>query len=470
MLQLITSNLFCCLILIVVTTIAAVAIWKVLITVFRERKQYELIYAWMKITLFISIVPVVYLSDKVVYGWKTLTGVRNVLEKGQQMWYMYSGSYLGFVRIFLPVWLIGVAAVVCYFLYCKSRLNRMLAFREKVRDERVLDQFRKIKNQVGITSSITLYECPYIVSPFVQTWNQQTVIIPEGSYTDKTLQAMFTHELLHIKNKDYRKKQWVTAACCIQWFNPLIWWFFSEMDMWCEIACDCEAVKLLKGKISKRGYFIILLELVNQNGRKNKKLISSVSDSKKEWARRYFAVQEGQQVKHMKKGTMAVATVLLVTLMSSTVYGAGLQMDRVNAQYTLDAAVQYDEEYAGEECKEIIETLTEEQMAAIRVDEDAFGSTEARGLSDQVWDLDPGESIRSAFAYFTEGDTVRMVGLINPTDVEMKIGLLSISGVIIYIRVTDMFAHTFTIPFTGVFAIYAENLGSKTSTTNIYVQ
>ncbi len=470
MLQLITSNLFCCLVLTVITTIAAVAIWKVLITVFGKRKQYDLIYAWMKITLFVSIVPVVYLLDKVVYGCKMLIGTKNVLAKGYQMWYMFSGSSLTFVGGFLVAWLIGAAAALCRFLYYRSKLNGMLAFREKVRDQRVLDQFRKIKNQIGMTRSIALYECPCIVSPFSMTWRQHAVIIPEGSYTDKELQAIFTHELLHLKNKDYRKKQWITAACCFQWFNPLIWWFFCEMDRWCETACDCAAVKLLEGKISKRGYFVILLELVHKNDRKNKRFISSASDSKKEWTRRYFAVQEGQQVKHMKKGTMAVATVLLATLMSSTVYGAGLHMDNVNAQYALDTAVEYDEEYTSESYEETVETLTDEQMAAIKVDESTSVSNGARGLSDQEWELDAGDTIRSTFAYFTKGDTVRMAGLISPTNVEMKIGLLSNAGVIIYIDVTDQFAHTFTIPFTGLFAVFAQNIGSETATVNIIVQ
>lgn len=472
MLQLITSNLFWCLILTSVCFTMAIAIWKGLVRYFKKRDKFQLILGWMSVVLLFGTVPLVYLTDKLVYWLKSLAGVSEVMVKGRQMWYTFGSTLIPFVSIVLIIWLIGVAAAAVYFWIQKSELNRMLAFREKVRDERVLYWFEQTKAQLGITRKIGIYENALMTTPVTLTWDKQAVVIPKRDYSDRELQVMFSHELLHIRNKDYRKKQIATIACCIHWYNPMAWRFFAEMNKWCETDCDCSAVSFLAARdISAGEYFTVLLDLVHHCNKESIWFLSSESGDKEEWERRFSAVTGNLKVKDMKKLGVGITVVLLMVFITSTVYGAGLQVDKVNAQYALDTVVEYEEEYVPVTYEETVETLTDAQMAAIEVDENAVISTSnnLRALSGVTWTLDPGESLRGAYVYLHQGDTVPMTGFIDPDNVQMKIGLLCTDNTLTSIRATKEFAHTFTISKNGFYAIYAENMGSATATIRIFV-
>lgn len=474
MLRLITSNLVGCLILTSICFTMAIAIWKSLVAYFKRQEKIQLIIGWIGFVLILGIVPVVYLGDKAIYGMKYLVNTSIALAPGTQMWHTFSNSLMPFVYGFLIIWLIGTLAATGYFCIQKAKLNRVLAFRDKVSDERVLYWFEKTKTQLGITREINLYEDILMTTPATLTWDKQAVVIPKRYYTDRELQVMFTHELLHIRNKDYRKKQMSIMTCCIHWYNPMSWHFFKEMNKWCETGCDCEAVKFLATQnISVGEYFTILLDVVHRCNKESIWLTWSESGGKEEWERRFSAATGNLKVNDMKKTTVGIVTLALAISLSSTVYAAGLQVDKLNTEYALDTMVEYEEDYVSVTYEETVETLTEEQMAAIPVDETAVIPTTdeaARDLSSVNWTLEAGGKLRGAYVYLHAGDTVDMAGLIDPDGVRVKVGLIcSSSGTLTSISTTTDFVHTFTISANGFYAIYAENLGTQTVTLKILV-
>lgn len=466
MLRLIASNFITCLLLTAVSGAMAIAMWELLIAVLGKRKQFGIVFSWMRITLFCNVVPLVYILGK---GFLWL-GSQNGMQMGGQLWCMYSDTAMKGIYTFLIVWLVGVLVVLCAFMMQKRRLDRVMVFGESVKDTRVLECFNRAKKKVGLERPVALYQNELVHTPLTLTWGKQAILIPNEEYTDRELYVIFCHELLHIKSGDHRKKKWLSLIICVFWFSPFVWRFYKQVNRWSETECDYKAVKLLKGQVSVGEYFLTLLEIVQNSSRHQFLFTSSASSSKVEWERRFRTVEGSLNKKDMKKGTIVVTTLLLVSVMGSTVYGAGLQVDEMSAQVAMDNIVEYEEAYVPVEYEETTEYLTDAQMAAITVDETAvIPEVDARGFTNVTWTVEPGATIRGSYVYLSQGTEVDMAGFLTPDDVQIKVGLLCSDGALTTIRATDQFVHTFKASWSGFFAIYVENMGSETVTVKIAV-
>lgn len=465
--QLIITNVFYCLILTTLSAALAVATWGISLLVLGRRKKYGLVFRWMWIVIFFCYVPVAYLMGAVPAFLGSLWGDFFVgTISGKQMWYLVSDSQLFCLRLFLEIWLAGIAVTAIILWFNKRGLSRMLMFKEKVRDQRVLECFHTIRQEIGIKRSIDLYETPLVNSPLTLTWGRQAVIIPQKTYTDEELQVIFSHELLHIKNKDYRKKQLTIIACCIHWFNPAVWCFSFIMNKWCETECDYHSVTFLEGRVILGRYFSTMLDLVNQKG--STWYASSVSDSEKEWKRRFYAVKGYLKVKEFSKCTIAVLTIGLVTLLTGTVYAAGVQVDQINSRYVLNHVEEIEEAVTyQDDCEETVEWLSEEEMENITEDDSLMATY---SLSAVNWTLSANQAKHGSYVYLNKGDTVTMTYLVDPADAQIKTGLLCSDGMLTTIRTTDGGYHTFTIHFDGYYAVYAENMTSQSIQVGIMVR
>ncbi len=471
MLHLITNNIIGCLTLTLICSLTAIAIWDILIAIFKEKKKFGLIFGWMWMALIFTSIPVMYLLDKVKYL-PLIFDKSTALEIGHQMWYTYHDNFVKVISILLIVWLLGIIVKTGWFWIQKRQVDRMVALRDKVKDERVLEWFYRVKKEIGIRRSVTLYENQIIQSPVTMTWGKQAVMIPKRYYTDKELYIMFYHELLHIKNGDRIKKKLVILADCLFWFNPLMNHFKIRLIRWSETECDYKAVKLLEGVVTVGEYFTILLEIVQHSGRENMWLISSASGSKEEWERRFRLIDGSLNVRQMKNIVSVASVVLLMGLMSSTAYGATLQLDQWNAELAMsDRAREVEEVNTTETYEETTEYLTQEEMNTIIVD-DSVVIPEAdgqRGLSNVSWTINAGSKLRGAYVYLRQGDTVGMAGFLSPDDVQIKAGILCSDGSLTTIRATNQFVHTFNISWNGMYAIYVENMGTETVTVDIAI-
>ena len=77
------------------------------------------------------------------------------------------------------------------------------------------------------------------------------------------LRMVLVHEYIHIRHYDAVKKMLLIMACCIHWFNPLVWLMsvLANRDM--EIACDENVIKYL-GRDMRRAYALALIDMEEQ--------------------------------------------------------------------------------------------------------------------------------------------------------------------------------------------------------------
>lgn len=70
------------------------------------------------------------------------------------------------------------------------------------------------------------------------------VIIPNEKYTDKELELIFKHELIHYKRHDFFYKLFIIIVSAINFINPLVYFMTKDINYYCESSCDEEVVKI----------------------------------------------------------------------------------------------------------------------------------------------------------------------------------------------------------------------------------
>lgn len=98
-----------------------------------------------------------------------------------------------------------------------------------------------------------------ISTPFVAGIFKPVIYLPTGLDAVQNKLVMI-HEKIHMKRLDYLIKPVFLFACCVHWFNPLVWLAFCLMIQDMESSCD-EAVLQKIGFERKKEYACTLLEL-----------------------------------------------------------------------------------------------------------------------------------------------------------------------------------------------------------------
>jgi TonB family protein len=99
--------------------------------------------------------------------------------------------------------------------------------------------------------------------PFTFGSTPPVIVVPSdlASAPDATLRAIFTHELLHVRRRDWR---WVIveeAIRAVLWFHPAIWLLLGELGQAREEVIDRATVRLLG---SRRSYLETLVALADR--------------------------------------------------------------------------------------------------------------------------------------------------------------------------------------------------------------
>lgn len=83
---------------------------------------------------------------------------------------------------------------------------------------------------------------------------------PEAErWTHARLEAVFLHELAHVRRRDYLTQLLGAVACALHWCNPMAWMALARLRRERELACDDE---VLAASSRASGYASELLELV----------------------------------------------------------------------------------------------------------------------------------------------------------------------------------------------------------------
>lgn len=156
------------------------------------------------------------------------------------------------------IWLIGAVGLSAYWIIGYTHAKRKIEKLEDISDEAVLELFEDCKRRIlgpNRGKNIRLVEGDYsmifgILRPMI--------ILPRGK-SDKELEVILLHELMHYRYKDYLMPYVQLIALSIHWFNPFVWLAVKQMKKDIEYACDERVITL---GISKKQYANTLLSMM----------------------------------------------------------------------------------------------------------------------------------------------------------------------------------------------------------------
>ncbi len=108
--------------------------------------------------------------------------------------------------------------------------------------------------------------CPQISGPVTFGWARPVVLFPEWFLELEPARqaAIATHELLHVRRRDWAFTVAEELVRAVLWFHPAIWWLLGRIQLAREQVVDRETIELTRGR---QEYLEALLEVARAKPR-----------------------------------------------------------------------------------------------------------------------------------------------------------------------------------------------------------
>lgn len=233
---------------------------------------------------------------------------------------------LGKLTLLPLMWLSGVLLLSSYYGISNWRFRQRIRETRKLSNTRLNDILVESKHQLGMDSSIAIYETSYLRSPCIYGILKPSIYIPEDVVTIANTQQLthiVMHELMHFKRKDLWVNFLWAIALGIHWFNPVVWWAVRKMRADQEIACDSGVLSSLdEQEMSDYGLTLLMMSRLFKPRSAPQIHLSSFFNRKSETKRRIIMVA------NFKKGSYKKTALAIVLL---TVLGAVLLTNSISS-------------------------------------------------------------------------------------------------------------------------------------------
>lgn len=154
------------------------------------------------------------------------------------------------ISILLPVigmriWIWGMALCFIYHMISYGifgvRFKRSLQPITDTAMKRQIDSWQK--KRLG-KLRLKAYQSTMAGSPMIVGIIYPKLVLPvqKEAWPEKELEFIVSHELCHYQKKDLWQKLLMTAAWCVNWFNPLVYLLKRQFYFEMELACDAQVL------------------------------------------------------------------------------------------------------------------------------------------------------------------------------------------------------------------------------------
>ena len=160
------------------------------------------------------------------------------------------------------IWAAGFAVVLGWKIFSHLRFRRrILKSSYGITDPAISNLWQKLRQWAGYSNK----GLPLLISPAVSTPmsiglfpSTIRVVLPPQDYTQKELDLILRHELIHIGRGDSTAKFFLAFCTALCWFNPLMWAAMRQGAEDLELSCDQEVLRGSDGE-GRQAYARLLL-------------------------------------------------------------------------------------------------------------------------------------------------------------------------------------------------------------------
>jgi beta-lactamase regulating signal transducer with metallopeptidase domain len=105
----------------------------------------------------------------------------------------------------------------------------------------VESSFHRVMQRLKVGHAVVLHVSEHVISPLAMGVWRTAVILPAAALTQlapEQLEAVFAHELAHIRRWDYLCNLMQIAVECLLFFHPAVWWISRRARDLREVCCD----------------------------------------------------------------------------------------------------------------------------------------------------------------------------------------------------------------------------------------
>ena len=202
--------------------------------------------------------------------------------------------------------------------------------KKKISDERAINILNKCKNKLNIKRKITIIEQEKIKTPAIFGILNIRILVEKSilQMTDKQIEYIFTHELIHYKKRDNIKNIIFTILKSIYIFNPIIWAIIKQIRKDIEIEVDEKVIETFTEQ-EKKDYCKLLLELLARENNLILREVLCISEEKSNLERRIDMVKISEKLKK-NKIKIAIGVIVLIIIIGGVFFTKGYQKQYEN--------------------------------------------------------------------------------------------------------------------------------------------
>lgn len=226
-----------------------------------------------------------------------------------------------YTDLLIKIWITGVGVSLFYFLcsYLLFYIGCKKNLRPVTNTQLIKEICRQQKEYTG-RAKIMAYKSSAVSSPMLTGVIRPKLVLPADAVQwDMTqLELIMAHELCHYRKKDLWLKMLMVAACCVNWFNPMVYVMKKQFAYDMELACDGT---VLEGRDDeeRESYARVMLNFAG-----GKRGVSAFSTGfsgkgKQMKARIDYMLDTGAK----KKGILSIVTMAVLVLAMNVVVSCG---------------------------------------------------------------------------------------------------------------------------------------------------
>ena len=364
-------------------------------------------------------------------------------------------------NVFL-VWLIGFLvnafcfAVQFHQIHTDKKRARILNGRIKEKETAICRKF-------GIKRVPMIYQSSAIVSPVTTGIIRQGIFLPDTTM-EEDVELVLTHELMHLKHRDYWMRYALILIHCIHWYNPFARQLFWDANEWNEHYCDFDCCRELQMK--SETYFAHIRECIKEIRRQKemRRLQSGLCKNQNSMRKREELMNKVEVVKmkgKMVRRAVIIGSMAITLLLGYAVsYGAVIAYDQTVRHTAVEIQLPMDET----ELELFVETV-QDAPKNIAVIEEMLEITKGRTSTLKEWSLDPVQEIRYSAIYLEKG---AVVDLYVSSSQIVDYGLILPDGTKNYVT-AQKGDRSFEISESGEYRIFIRNRNNVSASGSIII-
>ena len=165
----------------------------------------------------------------------------------------------------VAAWIVGAVGSLVVLLAGLSRMRRVLKRTVPLTDPRLIEVANRISLRLR-TRPVVLAEGSDPTLLVTCGWWRPMIVLPPGcrEWAEDKAWSVLSHELAHVRRRDWMVQLGGEVIRCVYWFNPLFWFAARRLRQESERACD-DAV--LCGGIDAGSYASHLLDIARAANR-----------------------------------------------------------------------------------------------------------------------------------------------------------------------------------------------------------